>query len=260
MWRSPRLATLAAAAAAAVVWPPHVASQIYHPPPLALPVAAFDVDLSRDDGLFVLGVDCYLRTDIDPPKCTTSELFDLYQLQHDNKTWSAPTPGINCCGHEGGTVVPGAPEPFAAVAIPLAACEKACEDYSSKGCTGIIVSKPRVITPPRPDLCKGIPTQDQCSAEICDLKPGQISRLRPGTYYHNKQIFLPQGSAIIGAGINITRIHACGPPLASGCNMTERRGFLMGDDTYVGNFSFAGRENKRSGCPLGGGLGSRIWG
>lgn len=36
--------------------------------------------------------------------------------------------------------------------------------------------------------------------------------------------------------------------------MTKRRGFLMGDDTYVGNFTFTGRENKRSGCPLGGGM------
>ena len=106
--------------------------------------------------------------------------------------------------------------------------------------------------PEPPDLCAGAPTQ--CSAEICDLQPGQISRLKPGTYYHDKQIFLPQGSAIIGAGINVTHIVACGLPLASRCNLTERRGFLMGDDTYVGNFTFAGRENKRGGCSLGAGL------
>lgn len=29
---------------------------------------------------------------------------------------------------------------------------------------------------------------------------------------------------------------------------------LLISDTYVGNFTFTGRENKRSGCPLGGGL------
>ena len=102
------------------------------------------------------------------------------------------------------------------------------------------------------DLCSGASTE--CSAEICDLKPGEISHLKPGTYYHNKQIFLPEGSAIIGAGINETFIVACGQPLASRCNLTERRGFLMGDDTYVGNFTFAGRENKRGGCSLGAGL------
>ena len=104
----------------------------------------------------------------------------------------------------------------------------------------------------RSDLCAGASTQ--CSPEICDLEPGQVQRLARGTYYHNKQISLPKGSAIIGAGINVTYIVACGPPLASGCNMNERRGFLMGDDTYVGNFSFTGRENSRSGCPLGGGM------
>eukprot|EP01047_Picozoa_sp_COSAG01_P061216 COSAG01_NODE_7613_length_3127_cov_1.861625_5_plen_315_part_00 len=200
--------------------------------------------------LLQAGVDCYLRTHIVLDKCSKDPRFDLYELQH-NRTWSAPRADINCCGP--GTLVPRAPEPFAK-SIPLAQCERACEQYSSSGCTGIIVSKPYNITPPRPDLCKGIPAQRQCSPEICDLQPGQISRLKPGTYYHNKQITLPPGSAIVGAGINITYIHACGPPLASGCNMTERRGFLMGNNTYVGNFSFSGRENKRSGCPLGGGM------
>ena len=106
--------------------------------------------------------------------------------------------------------------------------------------------------PPELDLCTNAPTQ--CSAEICGLEPGQVQRLEPGTYYHNRQIFLPAGSAIIGAGINVTHIVACGPRLASGCNMTERRGFLMGDNTYVGNFTFRGRENQRSGCPLGNGM------
>ena len=57
--------------------------------------------------------------------------------------------------------------------------------------------------------------------------PGQISRLEPGTYvyYHNEQIF------VIGVGINVPHIVACGPPLASRCHLTEQRGFLMGDDT-----------------------------
>lgn len=66
---------------------------------------------------------------------------------------------------------------------------------------------------PVPDLCQDAPTQ--CSDEICNLQPGQVQRLKPGTYFHNKQIFLPPGSAIIGAGINITHIVGCGPPLAS---------------------------------------------
>eukprot|EP01046_Picozoa_sp_COSAG06_P034186 COSAG06_NODE_3559_length_5187_cov_13.975236_5_plen_419_part_00 len=221
--------------------------------PPASSAAASALSTPGDDGDGLV-VDCYLRTAIDPAKCTSTPEFDLLQMDW-NKTWSAPDPGINCCGT---MVLPHAPEPFA-LGIPLAQCKQACENYSSIGCTAIIVSATpfnRSCMPSHalecPDLCTSAPTQ--CSPEICDLRPGQVQRLKPGTYYHNKQIFLPAGSAIIGAGINVTHIVACGRQLASGCNMTERRGFLMGDDTYVGNFSFTGRENKRSGCPLGGGL------
>ena len=92
------------------------------------------------------------------------------------------------------------------------------------------MSKPYNIT----DQCTGVETQ--CSPEICDLKPGQISRLAPGTYYHNKQIFLPRGSAIIGAGVNITHIVACGERTWSGCNMTKKRGFLMNDGAATAVF------------------------
>ena len=167
-------------------------------------------------------VDCYLRTDLDAAKCSKDGRFDLYQLVN-NRTWAGPVVGINCCGGKGGTVVPGAPEPFG-TGIPLAQCKQACQtSYSDKGCTGIIVSKSYNIT----DQCTGVETQ--CSPEICDLKPGQISRLLPGTYYHDKQIFLPRGSAIIGAGVNITHIVACGERTWSGCNMTKKRGFLMND-------------------------------
>ena len=181
-----------------------------------------------------MAIDCYLRTDIEPAKCGKDPRFELLQLL-PNKTWSAPDTGVNCAGGGGGSAVHGAPEPFG-LDISLARCERACEGYYPN-CTGIIVTKPynSSCLPSHvqscPDLCVGAPTQ--CSAEICDLEPGQVSRLKPGTYYHDKQIFLPQGSGIIGAGINTTFIVACGRQLASGCNMTERRGFLMGDDTYA---------------------------
>ena len=153
--------------------------------------------------------------------------------------------GLNCCGGKGAETAPG-PEPYGV--LSLADCEAAC--VSELECTGIVTST--FGPPPPPDLCKDAPTQ--CSEEICDLKPGQVQRLQPGTYYHDRQIFLPNGSAIIGAGINTTYIVGCGPPTGSGCNMTARRGFLMGHDTYVGNFTFRGREYGRSGCPLGGGM------
>ena len=72
-------------------------------------------------------VDCYLRTDLDAAKCSKDGRFDLYQLVN-NKTWAGPVVGINCCGGKGGTVVPGAPEPFG-TGIPLARCEQACQNH-----------------------------------------------------------------------------------------------------------------------------------
>ena len=170
-------------------------------------------------------MDCYLRTDIDPARCSKDPRFNLYQ--RTGKTFTDPKAGLNCCCGKGGEAVPGAPEPFG-TGISLARCEQACETYGN--CTGIIVRGP--YTPQNlTDQCNGIATQ--CSAEICGLKPGQVSRLKPGTcllrgalpcgteftpgmglisrghshwsrYYHNKQIFMPSGSAIIGAGINRT--------------------------------------------------------
>ena len=177
-------------------------------------------------------VDCYLRTAIEPAECGKDLRFDLYQ-RLPNNAWSAPVTGVNCDG-KGGHSVRGAPEPFG-LGIPLASCESACEAFpngtaNSGNCTGIIVSKPynsscepaRVQSCPdkHPDLCAGAPTR--CSPEICDLEPGQVSRLKPGTYYHDKQIFLPTGSAIIGAGINVTHIVACGSVRWSGKATAER--------------------------------------
>ena len=208
---------------------------------------------------------CYRRMDVVIAKCRPDDSLDFRAYDNVTEQWTLH-PGLNCCcGGEGAETVPG-PDPFPSGTsdpthpwipkqkITLDACRQGCS--SDPLCTGIVTGKyepPQPPPPPvTPDHCIGAPTQ--CSAEICDLQPGQISRLEPGTYYHNKQIFLPTGSAIIGAGINVTHIVACGPPLPSRCNLTERRGFLMGDDTYVGNFTFAGRESRRGGCSLGAGL------
>ena len=197
---------------------------------------------------------CYRRMDIVVADCRPDSL-SLRVYNNVTQQWTLH-PNLNCFHGHGAETVPG-PEPYPSGTsdptrpwipkkpITLEACKLGCT--SDPLCTGIVTG---VYGPP--DQCIGAPTQ--CSDEICNLKPGQVQRLKPGKYYHNKQIFLPKGSAIIGAGINKTYIIGCGPATTSACNMTKRRGFLMGNDTYVGNFTFRGREDKRSGCPLGGGL------
>eukprot|EP00937_MAST-01D_sp_MAST-1D-sp2_P004790 g4790.t1 len=200
---------------------------------------------------------CYRRMNVDLAKCRADSL-DFRAYNNVTKEWTLH-PSLNCFHGRGAEAVPG-PEPYPSGTsdpsrpwlpkqrITLEACELGCT--SEPLCTGIVTGPYRPA--PLPDSCAGAPTQ--CSPEICDLKPGQFRRLAPGTYYHNRQIFLPEGSAIIGAGINKTYIIACGTPAASACNLTERRGFLMGNDTYIGNFTFRGREDARSGCPLGGAM------
>jgi hypothetical protein len=201
---------------------------------------------------------CYRRMDVVLADCRQDRSLDFRAYNNATKQWTVHS-NLNCFGAHGAKVVPG-PDPYPSGTsdpshpwipkqlITLEACQAGCT--SDPLCTGIVTGT--YVPPASLDQCLNAPTQ--CSKEICDLKPGQIQRLKPGNYYHNKQIFLPKGSAIIGAGINMTYIIGCGPPTASGCNMTKRRGFLMGDDTYVGNFTFRGREDKRSGCPLGGGM------
>jgi len=200
---------------------------------------------------------CYRRMDVVLTRCKPDSL-DFRAYDNVTKQWTLH-PNLNCFHGQGAETVPG-PEPYPSGTsdparpwipkqpISLEACQQGCS--SEPLCTGIVTGK--YEPPPLLDQCIGVPTQ--CSEEICDLKPGQVQRLKPGKYYHDKQIFLPKGSAIIGSGINQTYIIACGPPTASGCNMTKRRGFLMGNDTYVGNFTFRGREDKRNGCPLGGAM------
>ena len=147
---------------------------------------------------------CYRRMDIVLANCRPDSL-DMRLYNNVTKQWTLH-PNLNCFNGHGAKTVPG-PDPYPSGTsdpsrpwipkqlISLEACKLGCT--SDPLCTGIVTG---VYEPgPPPDQCIGAPTQ--CSEEICNLKPGQVQRLKPGKYYHNKQIFLPKGSAIIGAGV-----------------------------------------------------------
>ena len=163
--------------------------------------------------------------------------------------------GLNCVGPR----VPG-PDPYNG-SISLAGCKAACE--SDPKCHTIVVPTPDVPNPrppsacptlkppapPRPpgpplpgrtDVCAELdPSVSRCSPEICDLKPNSTVRLEAKTYYQNISIQIPEGTQVIGAGINKTIIIACGEP-SSG-----RRGFILGNNSYLGHYTWQGLQARR---------------
>lgn len=99
-----------------------------------------------------------------------------------------------------------------------------------------------------------------CSKEICDLQQEYVTvHLEAKRYVIDRQIFLPKGTRLIGAGINQTFIVAHGDTLTRKdfCrNKNEcRRGLILNTDTYVSGFTFVGRDHGRWGdndCLYGG--------
>jgi len=99
---------------------------------------------------------------------------------------------------------------------------------------------PAAVSAPLPglaDVCAGMDLQ--CSPEICALAPRTTVRLEAKTYYQNRSIVLPEGANVIGAGINKTIIVACGAP-SSG-----RRGFVLGNHSYLGHYTWQGLQASR---------------
>ena len=85
---------------------------------------------------------------------------------------------------------------------------------------------------------------ETCSPEICALKPNTTVLLGAKTYYQNRSIQLPEGAQVIGAGVNKTFVVACGPP-SSGSTSSGRRGFILGNHSYLGHFTWQGLQSKR---------------
>jgi hypothetical protein len=60
------------------------------------------------------------------------------------------------------------------------------------------------------DVCSHMPqAAERCSPEICSIEPHSTVRLQAKTYYQNASLVLPEGSHVIGAGINKTTIISC---------------------------------------------------
>ena len=197
---------------------------------------------------------CFRRGEVDLAKCSHQAWWTAYTL--DTQSWTEHA-GLNC----GGPRVSG-PDPFNA-SISLAGCKAACQ--SDPACHGIVVPTPGVVnprppsscptlkpptppTPPTPappplpgraDVCAHLAPSETCSPEICNLKPYSTVRLEAKTYYQNTSVQLPEGTQLIGAGINKTIIIACGAP-SSG-----RRGFILGNNSYLGHYTWQGLQAKR---------------
>ncbi len=98
------------------------------------------------------------------------------------------------------------------------------------------------IAPPIPglaDVCTHLSTDEKCSPEICKMKPHARVQLGARVYYVDKEVQLPEGAELRGAGVNKTRIVSCGAP-SSG-----RRTLVLGNNTYLGHFTFQGLQTKR---------------
>ena len=91
------------------------------------------------------------------------------------------------------------------------------------------------------DVCAHLPSsQPRCSPEICNLtEMGARVVLEAQTYYQDRVVVLPSGANVVGAGINRTFVVNCGPP------SSEMRGFILGNDTYIGHFTWQGHSPSR---------------
>ena len=104
-----------------------------------------------------------------------------------------------------------------------------------------------VAPPPSPppaipglvDVCAHLNKADRCSPAICEMKAFQEVKLEAKTYYQDRSILLPEGSKLIGQGINKTYIVSCGAP-SSG-----RRGFILNNNTHLGHFTWQGLQASR---------------
>ena len=88
--------------------------------------------------------------------------------------------------------------------------------------TGFLKSDDDVAIPGLSDVCRHLTEAEKCSPEICDMnQPYARVQLEARVYYTNKEILLPEGVQLIGAGVNKTRIVSCGEP-SSGTNSVQR--------------------------------------
>ena len=96
--------------------------------------------------------------------------------------------------------------------------------------------------PPVPgveDVCGHLSAAERCSPEICAMEAHVRVQLEDRVYYTDREILLPEGAGLVGAGVNRTRIVSCGAP-GSG-----RRTLILNNDSYLGHFTFQGLSPSR---------------
>lgn len=103
-------------------------------------------------------------------------------------------------------------------------------------------AKPGLVTavPGLDDVCAHLPASEpRCSPEICSVVAGAYVQLEARTYYQDRAVLLPTGAIVVGAGINKTIVVNCGAPSSA------MRGFILGNDTYIGGFTWQGHSPGR---------------
>ena len=70
-------------------------------------------------------------------------------------------------------------------------------------------------------------------------------QLEAKVYHTDREILLPEGAHLIGAGVNKTRIVSCGTPGASNWVSSGRRTLILNNNTYMGHFTFQGLSTSR---------------
>ena len=99
---------------------------------------------------------------------------------------------------------------------------------------------PAPAVPGLGDVCAHLPASElRCSPEICNITAGAHVQLEARTYYQDKALVLPAGARLVGAGINKTVVVNCGEP------STEMRGFILGNNTFIGHFTWQGHSPSR---------------
>ena len=169
-----------------------------------------------------------------------SQTLRHYHRSAHSISWTEH-PHTNCCC---GSNIFGAdnilPEPFSA-SLSLSDCQAGCQADSN--CTAVIWRKaalPLPPAPPTPPTPPPAPGAFDWIKQIEDSSGSGKFRLNATVYLIDRQYQLPAGTELRGAAGGGTVIRAVGPPFSSNCgaNAKNRKGFLLGDNTFIGGFHY----------------------
>eukprot|EP00927_Polykrikos_kofoidii_P056117 TRINITY_DN50292_c0_g1_i1.p1 TRINITY_DN50292_c0_g1~~TRINITY_DN50292_c0_g1_i1.p1 ORF type:complete len:440 (+),score=57.79 TRINITY_DN50292_c0_g1_i1:114-1433(+) len=166
--------------------------------------------------------------------------------------------GKNCYNGHGAVEIDS--DSTAPARLTVASCEARCDANDACDCVTLRPSDGKcwMRATCQPSLCSGghFDTYQKASSPdpfkwISDIAAGSGGRfqLERKTYYIDKQYQLPSNTEIRGAGSGPegTVIKAMGSLYDGICggNAKNRKGFVLGDNTYIGQLHFVGMETKR---------------